>query len=260
MTCHEIGAELAEKLAAIGARLRQVREAKAVSLQEVSQQTLIAQRHLEAIEQGMLEVLPEPIYVQGFVRKYAQYLGLGALAEELSLPLSAGHSATNSPSAKLGTLHLYFIYVVVVAGCVSALATAFSGNSYRFEELPPETSGAKPNEIKAVPASPSVPAVGQPLNLTVAMLGESWLRVTVDGKVQFEGILSEGRSLTWSGQRQIVLRVGNGAAVSASFNSSPSKVLGTEGEVVEKIYGKNAPQQSFFPALWYGFCSSDHLG
>jgi cytoskeletal protein RodZ len=232
--------EYAAILAQIGAKLRQTREEKSISLHQVNRQTLIPEHHLEAIEQGRLDALPELVYVQGFVRKYAQYLGLSELADELPSVSCLQSKWANSPSAKLDSWHLYFIYIAVVAGVVSALATAFSSNGYRFEELPSERTELQQKEIKAVPTTPAAKPVGQTLNLSVIMLGESWMRVTVDGKVQFEGILAEGRNLSWSGQKQIILRAGNGAAVSVSLNNSPSAVLGAEGEVVEKVYGSKS--------------------
>jgi len=262
----ESAPDLAKKLADIGARLRQTRQAQNISLQQVNRHTLIAERHLEAIERGRLEALPEFVYVQGFVRKYAQYLGVSELADELPTVAHLQNKWANSSSARLGSLHLYFIYVAVVAGVVSALATAFSSNSYHFDELPSDTTAPQQGEIASVLSSPAPVSAAQPLNLTVIMQGESWMRVTVDGTVQFEGILAEGRNLTWSGRQNITLRVGNGAAVSASFNGSPSAVLGAEGEVVEKFYGNKLPQQLFsVPAentadLWHRFRNRDNLG
>ncbi len=252
--------EYAEKLAQIGAKLQQVRQERGITLAEITQQTLIPERHLLAIEQGNLEALPELVYVQGFVRKYAQCLGLGELLAELPpIPERPPHWV-NSPSAKLGSLRLYLLYVAVVAGIVSVLATLLANNGDRQEELPKEPATPQPQETRAMPTPAVSPTVKHPLNLQIVMRGESWLRVTVDDKVQFEGILAEGQSLTWAGQRQIRLRVGNGAAVSVSFNGSPSAVLGAEGEVVEKVFGD--PKQSFSPKdadLWQRFLPRDRL-
>ncbi len=250
--------EYAEKLAQIGAKLQQVRQERGITLAEITQQTLIPERHLLAIEQGNLEALPELVYVQGFVRKYAQCLGLGELLAELPpIPKRPPHY---SPSAKLGSLRLYLIYVTVVAGIVSVLATLLANNGDRQEELPKEPATPQPQATRAMPTPAVSPTVEQPLNLQIVMRGESWLRVTVDDEVQFEGILAEGQSLTWAGQRQIRLRVGNAAAVSVSFNGSPIAVLGAEGEVVEKVFGD--PKQSFSPKggdLWQRFLPRDRL-
>jgi len=62
--------------ARIGAELRQVRERAGWKLEEVAAALRIRQPYLEAIEQGDLQALPGPAYEIGFIRTYAQALGL----------------------------------------------------------------------------------------------------------------------------------------------------------------------------------------
>ncbi|MEB3205178.1 MAG: RodZ domain-containing protein [Candidatus Sericytochromatia bacterium] len=63
-------------LAELGARLREAREAKGVSLDVLSGQTRIHVRHLRALEEAREDLLPEPFYVKSFVRKAGDALGL----------------------------------------------------------------------------------------------------------------------------------------------------------------------------------------
>lgn len=63
-------------LAELGARLREAREAKGVSLEVLSSQTRIHVRHLRALEEAREDLLPEPFYVKSFVRKVGDALGL----------------------------------------------------------------------------------------------------------------------------------------------------------------------------------------
>mgnify|MGYP001462351626 CR=1 FL=1 len=60
----------------LGAKLRQVREKKGISLDELALQTRIDKKHLIAIEQGRLDALPGPIYIRSYLRSYAIYVGL----------------------------------------------------------------------------------------------------------------------------------------------------------------------------------------
>jgi hypothetical protein len=73
------------------------------------------------------------------------------------------------------------------------------------------------------------------------MQGESWMRITVDGKTEFEGVLNEGKKLAWSGDRQISIRAGNASSVALSYNNQPIKVLGKEGEVAERLFEIGQP-------------------
>jgi cytoskeleton protein RodZ len=60
----------------LGLLLKQKREEKKVTLEEVSLATKIGVRILQALEEGDLEKLPPKAFVRGFVQSYARYLGL----------------------------------------------------------------------------------------------------------------------------------------------------------------------------------------
>lgn len=59
-----------------GQRLYEERIRKGLTLEEVSKSTRIRISFLSAIEKGEYQKLPEKTYVQGFVRNYAEFLGL----------------------------------------------------------------------------------------------------------------------------------------------------------------------------------------
>ncbi len=63
-------------LDAIGATLRAAREARGWTIEEVEKVTHIRARYLAALEAGNLEALPSPLQARGFLRNYAQHLGL----------------------------------------------------------------------------------------------------------------------------------------------------------------------------------------
>lgn len=65
-----------EQLQQIGEYLQQVRESQSVSLEKVAKDTFIPLRLLSALETGEVGRLPEPVYVKGFIRRYADALGL----------------------------------------------------------------------------------------------------------------------------------------------------------------------------------------
>jgi cytoskeleton protein RodZ len=60
----------------VGVLLRRTRETGRIALAEVAAALRIRVYYLQAIEQGMYENLPAPVYAVGFVRAYAEYLGL----------------------------------------------------------------------------------------------------------------------------------------------------------------------------------------
>lgn len=74
----------------LGAHLRQTREARGLTLEDVEKATRIRARYLAALEAGEIEALPTPVQARGFLRNYSQYIGLdpdetlGRLESELA--------------------------------------------------------------------------------------------------------------------------------------------------------------------------------
>ncbi|MBI2756284.1 MAG: DUF4115 domain-containing protein [Chloroflexi bacterium] len=73
----------------LGETLRQARLDLGVSLAEAEDATRIRRRHLEALEGEDWANLPPPVYTRGFVRTYAEYLGLNpAVMVDLYKPIT----------------------------------------------------------------------------------------------------------------------------------------------------------------------------
>lgn len=60
----------------IGEDLRRRREARGITLEEAQAATKIRGRYLRALEEGEPQAIPGEVYVKGFLRAYAEYLGL----------------------------------------------------------------------------------------------------------------------------------------------------------------------------------------
>lgn len=62
----------------VGKKLRETREAKNLTLEQVADATHIRLRYLKAMELGDFNALPSQLQVKGFIRSYSGYLGLDA--------------------------------------------------------------------------------------------------------------------------------------------------------------------------------------
>jgi cytoskeleton protein RodZ len=82
----------------IGQKLRQARQAKALSLEQASRATRIRAHYLQAIEGGDLEALPSSAQARGFLRLYASFLGLDA--EEMLRELNGEQVEASVPPAR----------------------------------------------------------------------------------------------------------------------------------------------------------------
>ncbi|MBN1429624.1 MAG: helix-turn-helix domain-containing protein [Anaerolineae bacterium] len=86
-------------LQSLGLLLRQSREAYALSLEEVEEQTRIRAKFLRALESGDVSILPSIAHAKGFLRNYAQFLRLDAntiVAQFVDLTGSSSTPVTTS--------------------------------------------------------------------------------------------------------------------------------------------------------------------
>ena len=63
-------------LSTLGGRLRASRLESGFTLEQAAEETRINSGYLDAIEGDRFDVLPAPVYVRGFVRLYARFLGI----------------------------------------------------------------------------------------------------------------------------------------------------------------------------------------
>jgi cytoskeleton protein RodZ len=97
-------------MSSVGTYLRDLRQRKGVSLEEIARTTRVAQRYLESIEADAFEALPSRVFTRGFIRAYCQALGespdevLAAFeGRELPAPPVVGSARTATVTTRPGT-------------------------------------------------------------------------------------------------------------------------------------------------------------
>ena len=80
---------------AFGARLREAREARGMSTEDLVQITKVPRATLVALEEGDTTVLPAPVFVRGFVRAIARALDIDANTLVRELPATLSHAKPN---------------------------------------------------------------------------------------------------------------------------------------------------------------------
>ncbi len=89
----------------IGERLGQARERLGLTFEEAERSTRIRAHHLRALEEGRLDALPSPVHARGFLKNYAEFLGLDAesilldYAEIIQARRGPGRAAPLAPVA-----------------------------------------------------------------------------------------------------------------------------------------------------------------
>lgn len=126
-----------------GARLREARTERQLSVERVAAALHLSPRQILALEEDDYDSLPGPTYVRGYLRSYAHYVGLpvdpvlaafnrlpaATRRVELTAPAPAQQLTSSHALVKLGT--------VLIAGVVLGLAAIW----WAGEDAPPPTAG-----------------------------------------------------------------------------------------------------------------------
>lgn len=214
----------------VGNLLREARERKKLSLEQLAHETKITLRHLQALEHGDERHLPEPVYVKSFLRKLAQRLDLPAqdlvggwfVVEPASAPLPP------LPPPKPKTGWVWLVAVILSLGAL-VLTVWRPGKETRPAASPTAMATLTP---VATPAVSPVP--GSRVQAGVNVKQRSWIRVRVDGRPEFEGFLLAGDRRVWHGEREVTIRVGNSDEVEFVYNGKNLGLAGTG--VVERVF------------------------
>ncbi|MBV8601696.1 MAG: helix-turn-helix domain-containing protein [Candidatus Eremiobacteraeota bacterium] len=248
----------------LGDEFRAAREARRLSLSDVAEQIHIRATYLEAIEGEDWAAIGAPVYVRGFIRTYARFLGIDPeRAVEvfnqavpsppptkqygISAAAGAAPSRGKGPSIRVwlaAALALALVayvgygyyqlkagapHVAVTSAPLGATATDVPGAS----PLPASVASPEAPTPTEEPSTPSPSATRQAVSLRFTQV--SWLRATVDGNVVLEGEFPAGTVRDFHG-KHIHLLVGNAGGVEVTTPNAAPKLMGAPGEVVERDY------------------------
>jgi cytoskeleton protein RodZ len=274
----------------LGDEFRSAREARGLSLSDVAERLHIRSVYLAAIEDEDWTAIGAPVYVRGFMRTYARFLGLDAEAAVARFTALVPPAGTAAPAEKprtatsaaggdgsrsgmsVGAMLAIVVALAAVAfvgyefyqyrggapaGPVAVASPAISSSPMPRSDATDapagaDASAAPADEDSAAPSdaasgSPAAGASGAPASpattapasgkreLGLRITATSWVRVTVDGKVAYEGTLPAGTAKVFTGSNADV-RVGNAGGVDIAVNGRPLGPLGASGDVVERHF------------------------
>jgi cytoskeletal protein RodZ len=247
---------------ALGDEFRAAREARHLSLSDVAEQVHIRSTYLESIENEDWSAIAAPVYVKGFLRTYARFLGLdqedavrryialvadGAIGSQPA-PRPMGGSR---PAPRSNPSPLLWLGGLVAIALVAFVVWSF----YQYRSQPaataamaaasPQADGAAPagdaglpsGDASAVPAHApaSKSSTLLPHSLTLRAKGDSWMSVSADGTSVFAGFLKAGTAKTFRGAT-VAMHAGNAGDVEVIANGKDIGALGPPGEVVDRTF------------------------
>jgi cytoskeleton protein RodZ len=233
----------------IGEMLRSARETLGCSVEEAAWKTRIRPEYLRALEEERFEACGHLAHARGHLHTYARFLGLDANAIVRDYATQVEH-AEPSPIEQLNERDKearkppkpnWLIAALVAATLLVAASVAgiMRGPGPKTSPagarsgLPVLPSAAQPTPQASAPAGVAADTV----TLVVVSRGRSWISVVSDGATVFEGTLTEGVSKTFTGKKEMELRVGNAGMVRLILNGTDLGPPGRAGEVFHAFVG-----------------------
>jgi cytoskeletal protein RodZ len=212
----------------VGEKLKKARLERNISLDEAYKQTKIHSRVLEALEQDRAHTFLSFIYIKGFLKTYAQYLGLDG---EKLLKEYIDSQKIEPPSTKLvlekkekNVVHANLFFMLRIGLVVFLILVLIFYFHYLRKNIF-HTDKKVPVQKVKVKGAPAISEVVksevvevEDLVLEVKTLDTCWMRVKVDNQAIFEKTLPKGRLERWQAKERIELRIGKPEALKVFFN------------------------------------------
>jgi hypothetical protein len=244
----------------VGAALRDARERRGLTLRRLADVTKISQTILRAIEENRIADLPPEVYARGFVRAYAREVGMDP-AEIVERYVSQFADRTPAvapppppaeggppPLTEPGGAERFRLVAIGMAVLLAAVAASFLlADRPSPSERPASEAAADQSDVagesdagEPVPREAAtsgsveqpVPDEDAPLRVGIESQGPCWIEATADGVQILYRLLPSGERESIEAQDELVLRVGDPAAIALEINGAPGRVLGSAGRPV----------------------------
>jgi len=229
----------------VGQRLREAREAKGMTIEEIAATTRIPTRHLSSLETSEWDKLPAATYSIGFAKNYAVAIGLDRteIGDQLRAEMGGTRTAIASPEvfetidpARSMPKGLVFgalgLLVIVVLALMWLNNRSIEGDGAPAATESPAIPVA--GDAASVPAAAPQPAATGPVVLTANE--PVWISVRDGGAVLKEGVLQAGQSFEVPASAKApVLTTGKPEALRISVGTADAPTVGPAGKKVSRV-------------------------
>jgi cytoskeletal protein RodZ len=194
----------------IGNSLREARLRQTLDFPEIEQSTKIRAKYLRALEDEQFDVLPAQTYVKGFLRSYAEYLGLDGqlyvdefnsrfVVGEEDSPARPRRSAPPSRGVQVQS-RVVLLTLLGIAAVTALVIVAWT----RGEPQKKEPVGLASTPATKTPAATPKPQATPVRLIVTARRGNCWLEVhsgSATGRILFQGTLEFGQRKLFMGRK-----------------------------------------------------------
>ncbi len=246
----------------VGEVLRLTREYYDKTLEDIEKALRIRACQIDAIERGDMSNLPGKVYAIGFVRSYAEYLGIdgtravqlfkaqymdGKVNEVLSFPVPA--SETKTPPIWLVILSilisiLFFIGWGAYNGLDQSPALSIEKVSQDIKDHVEEeiliNSPLETGDINKIIVIDPIENMGdneeQKTGIILNIMNDSWVEIkNADGQIIVSNILEKGEQYFIPDSPSLSMSLGNAANIEIVIDGQALKPLGKDGDVRRDI-------------------------
>jgi cytoskeleton protein RodZ len=247
-----------------GEELKQTRLEKKLSLMDISAETRISIKFLDAIERGQFQILPQT-YVRAFLREYALMTGLdpgdvmqryeSARQESPGISAAAAHQqvslqeqppveSTKENKISLSPLQRNIVFggfiiasVVLIIILANVNRSSSSGSSVEevpFDRVVHESEAASIPQPAAAADSVSIVNTVHPdsLRLEIATQDSVWINVLIDGKISETHLFGPKRKQMWAAKERYLVTMGNAGGATFQLNGKDIGALGKRGAII----------------------------
>lgn len=193
----------------IGSSLREARVRQGLDFPELEGITKIRPKYLRALEDEQFDVLPAPTYVRGFLRSYAEALGLDGqpFVDEYNSRFTIGEEETpirsrRAPQPRRARRPARESRIAILALAGIAVLTALVIAAWRFGG--PEGQSVPGLAGENQRTAPMSRPKGHVVLVVRATQGSSWMQVRAGssgGTLLYSGTLEEGQSKRFEARR-----------------------------------------------------------
>jgi len=225
----------------IGSILREARMRRQLELSQIERDTRIRAKYLLALEDDRVDVLPGLAYAKGFLRTYADYLGLDAqrFVDEYNARFAPEEEPPAPPQVRIRRRRFAFdswLFVVPVAAVLVGLVAwqLSSSGAHRPAALRPPPPTTRTTRPAPTPAPPVKHTATVAQIVLAASRGRCWLSVhsgSATGPSVFERTLQPGQSARVV-SRRLWIRIGAPWNLDATLNGKSVQLPASTASVV----------------------------
>jgi len=223
-------AEQAKSLPGPGRILKARRNELGMTVEDVARATRLTNRTVLLLEADHYDEMPAPVYVKGFIRSYAELVGLNEdelvrrFEETRRASVSGPEPGFRFPSRKRTSTILILVLAVALLFWIVLLLVSPTGEEPEPSNLSPVGNGYVPPDRGAAEPHEMV--------LEVLAAEPTWIKVETDGAKPVHYRLEKGQKLVLRARARFNLLVGDAEAVALLLNGEHYPVPESPGKTV----------------------------